>query len=78
MNRRFRMQWEEAQNCHVLLYPEGMVKLNLSASEILKCCDGTRSVNDIVTALEAKFNVSDLRRDIEAMLQHAYEQNWVV
>ncbi len=24
----FRLQWEPAQDCHVLLYPEGMVKLN--------------------------------------------------
>ena len=34
--RRFRLQWEPAQDCHVLLYPEGMVKLNQSAGEILK------------------------------------------
>lgn len=24
----FRFQWEEAQQAYVLLYPEGMVKLN--------------------------------------------------
>ena len=34
--RGFRLQWEEAQGCHVLLYPEGMVKLNRSAGEILR------------------------------------------
>ena len=34
--RGFRLQWEPAQNAHVLLYPEGMVKLNGSAGEILK------------------------------------------
>ena len=32
----FRLQWEPAQDCHVLLYPEGMVKLNGSAGEIIK------------------------------------------
>ena len=31
----FRLQWEPAQDCHVLLYPEGMVKLNGSAGEIM-------------------------------------------
>jgi pyrroloquinoline quinone biosynthesis protein D len=31
LNRLFRLQWEEAQQAYVLLYPEGMVKLNLSA-----------------------------------------------
>ena len=39
LSRLFRMQWEEAQNAHVLLYPEGMVKLNQSAAEILKRCE---------------------------------------
>ena len=28
IGRGFRLQWEPAQNAHVLLYPEGMVKLN--------------------------------------------------
>ena len=27
----FRLQWEEVQKAWVLLYPEGMVKLNSSA-----------------------------------------------
>ena len=47
----FRLQWEEAQGCHVLLYPEGMVKLNRSAGEILTRCDGDRSLADIVDQL---------------------------
>ena len=37
---RFRLQFEPAQGCHVLLYPEGMIKLNDSASEILQQVDG--------------------------------------
>ena len=41
----FRLQWEPAQDCHVLLYPEGMVKLPGSAGEIMKRVDGTRSVD---------------------------------
>ncbi|MFC6805110.1 pyrroloquinoline quinone biosynthesis peptide chaperone PqqD [Methylophaga thalassica] len=32
----YRFQWEPAQDCYVLLYPEGMVKLNPAAGEILK------------------------------------------
>ena len=77
LNRRFRMQWEEMQKCYVLLYPEGMIRLNTSAAEILKCCDGKTSVDDIVGTLEAKFNTVDLRDDIEAMLNHAHQENWI-
>ena len=52
LSRVFRMQWEETQNNYVLLYPEGMVKLNGSAAEILKRCDGRHSVPAIVADLE--------------------------
>lgn len=78
LNRRFRMQWEESQQCHVLLYPEGMIKLNGSAGEILKCCDGVATVDQIVAMLEAKFNTTGLRADIEALLSHAFQENWIV
>ena len=44
LSRLYRLQWEEAQDNYVLLYPEGMVKLNQSAAEILKRCDGERDV----------------------------------
>jgi pyrroloquinoline quinone biosynthesis protein D len=78
ISRKFRLQWEEAQQGYVLLYPEGMVKLNVSAGEILKCCDGRTTVDDIVVALEAKFGTTGLRTDIEDLLKHAYEQKWIV
>lgn len=77
LNRRFRMQWEEAQQSYVLLYPEGMIRLNQSAGEILKCCDGTMTVDSIVETLEQKFNTTGLRDDIVAMLTHAFEKNWI-
>lgn len=77
LNRGFRLQWEAAQNCHVLLYPEGMIRLNGSAGEILKCCDGVTSVDAIVAALELKFDTPALRPDIEALLAHAFEQDWI-
>jgi len=78
INRRFRLQWEPAQESHVLLYPEGMVKLNASAGEILACCDGARSVDEIVSMLEAKFQTGGLRGDIEHFLAYATEQKWIV
>ena len=58
----FRLQWEPAQNCHVLLYPEGMVKLNQSGGEIMKRCDGERSVDVIVSELEEALRYGRLGR----------------
>lgn len=73
----FRLQWEPAQQCHVLLYPEGMVKLNQSAGEILKRCDGARDVEAIVADLEETFHASGLRDDVLAFLSIAQQQRWV-
>lgn len=72
-----RLQWEEAQQSDVLLYPEGMVTLNPSASEILKHCDGSRSVDQLVTDLEQKFAASDLRDDVMEFLSAALERGWI-
>jgi pyrroloquinoline quinone biosynthesis protein D len=73
----FRLQWEPAQNCHVLLYPEGMVKLNQSAGEILKRCDGERDLSAIVQDLEAAFNAQGLQHDVIAFLEIAAGQRWL-
>ncbi len=74
----FRLQWEPAQDCHVLLYPEGMVKLNGSAGEIMKRCDGQRSVAVIVTDLEAAFSTSGLTAKVLGFVQLAGQQRWLV
>ena len=60
----FRLQWEEVQQSWVLLYPEGMVKLNASAGEILKRCDGVATVQEIVADLERSFGAEGLRSDV--------------
>ncbi len=78
LSRLFRLQWEEAQSGYVLLYPEGMVKLNQSAAEILKRCDGERDVNAIVDDLEQAFEATGLEDDVKAFLCEASERGWLV
>jgi pyrroloquinoline quinone biosynthesis protein D len=72
-----RLQWEPAQGCHVLLYPEGMVKLNGSAGEIMKRCDGERDVAAIVSDLESTFARPGLEPDVRAFLEIAIQQRWL-
>ncbi len=74
---RFRLQWEQAQQSWVLLYPEGMVKLNQSAGEIMKRCDGARSVQQIIDDLEHTFEIDDLGGDVRDFLQIATRQSWL-
>jgi len=77
VDRRFRLQWEAAQNAHVLLYPEGMIKLNASAGEILKRCDGTATLDEITASLEQAFAASGLSGDVLAFIAMAVEKKWV-
>lgn len=77
LNRLFRLQWEEVQQAYVLLYPEGMVKLNQSAAEILKRCDGTLTVAELVAELQLAFGEADLRDPVEGMLRAAFEKDWI-
>lgn len=76
--RLFRMQYEEAQGAYVLLYPEGMVKLNQPASEILKRCDGERDVKAIIADIEQAFNAAGLEKDVTGFLEIATERGWIV
>lgn len=73
----YRLQWEEAQQKYVILYPEGMVELNQSSAEILKLCDGSRSLPQIVSELEAKFATSGLTNDITNFLNVALQNAWI-
>jgi pyrroloquinoline quinone biosynthesis protein D len=77
LNRQFKLQWEDAQQRFVLLFPEGMVQLNQSAAEILKCCTGQMDIDAIVAELERKFGANDLRNDIVSFLQHARQRDWI-
>ena len=73
----YRLQWEAAQAAHVLLYPEGMVKLNQSAGEILKRCTGEANVGDITADLEKTFNAQGLQQDVINFVELALQQKWV-
>ncbi|HYL04360.1 MAG TPA: pyrroloquinoline quinone biosynthesis peptide chaperone PqqD [Steroidobacteraceae bacterium] len=75
--RGLRLQWEPAQEAHVLLYPEGMVKLNSSAGAILSRCDGVRTVADIVADLERTYGLTGLADDVSAFVALALDKNWL-
>lgn len=79
LNRLYRLQFEKVQGCHVLLFPEGMIKLSESASEILLKVNGENSDDNIVAALQEKFPEapSSMEQDIREFLLHATEKQWI-
>ena len=77
ISHHLRFQWEPAQKSHVLLYPEGMIKLPGSSGEILKRVDGAATVGEIVADLEKAFPGADLRGDVLEFLEHARGKGWI-
>ncbi|HTS52972.1 MAG TPA: pyrroloquinoline quinone biosynthesis peptide chaperone PqqD [Burkholderiales bacterium] len=77
LERQYRLQWEPAQECYVLLYPEGMIKLSGSAAEIMKRLDGKTAASGIVQNLEQAFPGVELREDVMDFLEVAHAKGWI-
>ena len=74
----YRYQYEPAQKGHVLLYPEGMIKLNDSAALIGGLIDGKRDVLAIIAELEQQFpGVPEVAVDIEQFMEVARGEHWI-
>ena len=63
-----RLQYDDVRSEHVLLIPEGVVRLNPSAAEVLELCDGERSLDDIASALSARYDGADVRDDVRELV----------
>lgn len=77
MNPMYLFRWEEPQQAFVLLYPEGVVKLNGPAGAILGAVDGRRSVADIAALLSARYGDADLSSDVLEFMETAHAQGWI-
>lgn len=78
LSKLFRLQFEPVQNAWVLLYPEGMVKLNQSAAEILRRCTGNLSQHEIVAELEELFQVQDIAPQVQSIFIEGLRRGWIV
>ena len=75
----YRYQYEPAQKGHVLLYPEGMIKLNESAALIGGLIDGERDVATIIAQLDKQFpGVPELGDDVEQFMEVARAEHWII
>ena len=76
--RGYRLQWEAAQESHVILYPEGMAQLNETAAAILGLVDGRRDVAAIIAMLNERFpEAGGVDDDVIEFLQIACQQKWI-
>jgi pyrroloquinoline quinone biosynthesis protein D len=73
-----RLRYDEVREEHVLLIPEGVVRLNPTAAEVLELCDGERSLEDIVGALSARYEGADVRDDVVELVDAMAQRGLVV
>lgn len=72
-------RWEASQDAYILLYPEGLIKLNQSAGEVLKRCDGQCSVSSIIADLQTTFPGTDaaIAEGAQAFISVARGKGWL-
>jgi pyrroloquinoline quinone biosynthesis protein D len=73
-----RLSYDDVREEHVLLIPEGAVRLNPTAAEVLELCDGERSLDDIVGALSARYDGADVRDDVVELVDAMTQKGLVV
>ena len=73
-----RLRYDEVREEHVLLIPEGVVRLNPTAAEVLELCDGERSLEDIVGVLAGRYEGADLRDDVHELVGALAQRGLVV
>jgi pyrroloquinoline quinone biosynthesis protein D len=73
-----RLGYDDVREEHVLLIPEGVVRLNPTAAEVLELCDGERSLDEIVDALSARYEGADVRDDVVELVGAMAQRGLVI
>jgi len=73
-----RLRYDEVREEHLLLIPEGAVKLNPTAAEVLELCDGERSLDEIVGALSDRYDGADVRDDVTELVEGLAQRGLVI
>ncbi len=73
-----RLRYDDVREEHLLLVPEGAVRLNPTAAEVLGLCDGERSLDDIVGVLSARYEGAELGDDVRELVDAMAQRGLVV
>ncbi len=73
-----RLRYDEVREEHLLLVPEGAVRLNPTAAEVLALCDGERSLEDIVGVVSERYDGSDVGDDVRGLVDAMTQKGLLV
>ena len=74
--RLARLDFDTVRQRHVLLYPEGAVLLNETGAAILELCNGSRTLEDIVTILSERYQ-ADVSGDVTEYLSNMADRELI-
>ena len=73
-----RLRYDDVREEHLLLIPEGAVRLNPTAAEVLELCDGERTLDDIVRAVSTRYEGADVRDDVVGLVEAMAQRGLVI
>ena len=62
-----RLQYDDVRGEHLLLIPEGAVRLNETAAHVLELCDG-RTLEEIAAVLSARYEGTSVEDDVRELV----------
>ena len=65
---RARLKHDAVRGIQVLLVPESVIELNTQGAEVVRLCDGTRTLDEIVGVLAARYPGADVGADVRAFV----------
>ena len=72
-----RLQYDDVRGEHVLLIPEGAVRLNDTAAQVLELCDG-RTLDEIAAVLSERYQGTDVTDDVRELVDTMGERGLVI
>jgi pyrroloquinoline quinone biosynthesis protein D len=73
-----RLRYDDVREQHMLLVPEGAVRLNPTAAAVLELCDGERSLDEIVVVLSDRYDGADLGDDVRGLVDGMAQKGLVI
>jgi pyrroloquinoline quinone biosynthesis protein D len=65
-------RWGNQGDQQVVLFPEGMIRVQGTGQSILELCDGQRTLQEIVTSLAGRYDAADpvkITEDVSSFLE---------
>ncbi|WKX68854.1 pyrroloquinoline quinone biosynthesis peptide chaperone PqqD [Streptomyces sp. XD-27] len=71
------LRYDHVRDDDLLVLPERVVVLGGSAAAVLRLCDGTREVWEIVEELAESFPGAPVETEVPAFLHRVLEEGWL-